>query len=236
MGGSFPVPTTRRGILDAGPLRVWQHDALGLVGLVVTVTRPVSVVVHPRAAAVPPGLLADSIGPAATVTSFESVHAGAGDWGGDFAELRPYRPGDRLTSVHWQAQARYGSVLVRQFEPEASGLVRVVMDDRTGTHHRHTYEQALSLVLGLIEAANQAGLAVELSTLSGRVATFAPSAEGLAEALELLATMSPRPASESDHLDLLISEFGGFTLVTTGTGAPRLPAAVQARATVVTAG
>jgi uncharacterized protein (DUF58 family) len=230
------VPTERRAVLELAPRPVWIHDPAGLVGAVVTVTEPVRVVVHPHPAAIPDGLLTDSIGPASSGGGAGSSHGGSGDWGGDFAELRPYRIGDRLASVHWQALARYGVTLVCQFEPEASGLVRVVVDDRAGAHHRHTYEDALSIVEGLIEAASQDGLAVELSTFSGRAVTVIPNPEGLAEAQELLASMGPRPSSQWSHLDLLISEFGGFTLVTTATGAPRLPGGLRQRAHVVSAG
>ena len=230
------VPTDRRAVVELAPRPVWIHDPAGLVGAAVTSTEPVRVVVHPRSAPIPDGLLTDSIGPASSAGGAGSRHGGAGDWGGDFAELRPYRIGDRLTSVHWQALARYGVTLVRQFEPEASGLVRVVVDDRAGAHHRHTYEDALSIVESLIEAAGQEGLAVELSTFSGRAATVIPNPEGLAEAQELLAGMGPRASSQWSHLDLLISEFGGFTLVTTATGAPRLPDGLRQRAHVVTAG
>ena len=230
------VPTDRRAVLELAPRSVWVHDPAGLVAAMVASTDPVRVVVHPRAAPIPDGLLTDSIGPSSSAAGAGSRHGGSGDWGGDFAELRPYRIGDRLTSVHWQALARYGVTLVRQFEPEASGLVRVVVDDRAGAHHRHTYEDALSIVEGLIEAAGRDGLAVELSTFSGRAATVVPNPEGLAAAQELLAGMGPRPSSQWSHLDLLISEFGGFTLVTTATGAPRLPDGLRQRAHVVTAG
>ena len=179
-------------------------------------------------------MLTNSIGPASTTAGPGVTAVGGGDWGGDFAELRPYRVGDRLSSIHWQSLARYGVALVRQFDPEASGLVRIVVDDRAGAHHRHTYEDALSTTLALIEAAVHAGLPVELSTFSGRRATVAPTPEGLAGVLELLATMGPRPSSEWSHLDLLVSEFGGFTIVTTATGAPRLPEGLRRRAQVVT--
>ena len=233
---ALDVPTARRAVLELAPLRVWYHDPAGLVGVAVTTSRPVRVVVHPPAAPLEAGLLTGSIGPASSAGGAIAHHGGSGDWGGDFAELRPYRVGDRLTSVHWQALARYGVTLVRQFDPEAAGLVRVVVDDRAGAHHRHTYEDALAVVEGLIEASVAAGLPVELSTFSGRSATVVPTPAALAQAQELLAGMGPRPSSEWSHLDLLISEFGGFTLVTTATGAPRLPDGLARRAHVVTAG
>jgi uncharacterized protein (DUF58 family) len=233
---AFVVPTARRAVVGLGPRRVLVHDPFGLVGVEVAATGGVTTIVHPRPRPIPAAVLTNSIGPASTTAGPGVSQTGAGDWGGDFAELRPYVVGDRLSLIHWQAQARYGITLVRQFEPEASGLVRVVIDDRAGAHHRQTYEDSLSIALALIEESVAAGLPVELSTFSGRRATVAPTPEGLAGVLELLATMGPRPSSEWSHLDLLVSEFGGFTIVTTATGAPRLPDALARRAQVVTAG
>ena len=91
------VPTARRGRLELGPLRVWIHDPFGLVGAAVSATRPVRLVVHPRPSLVPAVMLTNSIGPASTTAGPGREPPWAGDWGGDFAELRPYRVGDRLS-------------------------------------------------------------------------------------------------------------------------------------------
>lgn len=51
--------------------------------------------------------------------------------GYDFAELRPYVPGDRLRDLNWGATARHGRPYVNRRHPELSGEVVVVLDTFT---------------------------------------------------------------------------------------------------------
>lgn len=48
--------------------------------------------------------------------------------GGEFAQLRPYAPGDRLRDLNWGATARCGRPVVNRYHPEQSGEVVVVID------------------------------------------------------------------------------------------------------------
>ena len=48
--------------------------------------------------------------------------------GTDFAELRPYRPGDRLRDISWGTSARLGIPWVRVSHPERTGTVLIVLD------------------------------------------------------------------------------------------------------------
>ncbi len=48
--------------------------------------------------------------------------------GTDFAELRPYRPGDRLRDVSWGTSARLGEPWVTVRHPERTGTVLLVLD------------------------------------------------------------------------------------------------------------
>jgi uncharacterized protein (DUF58 family) len=48
--------------------------------------------------------------------------------GVDFAELRPYAPGDRLRDMNWTATARRGSPFVNRYHPESAGEMAVVLD------------------------------------------------------------------------------------------------------------
>lgn len=48
--------------------------------------------------------------------------------GGEFAELRPYVPGDRLRDLNWGATARLGEPHVNRRHPERSGEVVIVID------------------------------------------------------------------------------------------------------------
>ena len=48
--------------------------------------------------------------------------------GSDFAELRPYRPGDRLRDLSWGTSARLGVPWVRVNHPERTGTVLLLVD------------------------------------------------------------------------------------------------------------
>lgn len=48
--------------------------------------------------------------------------------GTDFAELRPYRPGDRLRDLSWGTSARLGVPWVRVNHPERTGTVMLLLD------------------------------------------------------------------------------------------------------------
>jgi uncharacterized protein (DUF58 family) len=48
--------------------------------------------------------------------------------GSDIAELRPYRPGDRLRDVSWAATARTGQPWVAEHHPQRTGTVVVLLD------------------------------------------------------------------------------------------------------------
>lgn len=48
--------------------------------------------------------------------------------GSDFAELRPYRPGDRLRDLSWATSARLGDPWVTVHHPERTGTVMILLD------------------------------------------------------------------------------------------------------------
>ena len=142
------LPTGRRGVFTIGPLRLWVHDPFAFCGLVVATARPVTLVVHP-------GMVADTAPPAVLPggsgsTQFRDGPAGVhtDDPGGEWSGLRPYEPGDRLHLLSWQAEARFGALLVHDFRPDSEDVVTIVFDDRAGVHRRHAFEEALGAVLG----------------------------------------------------------------------------------------
>jgi uncharacterized protein (DUF58 family) len=48
--------------------------------------------------------------------------------GYEFAELRPYQPGDRLRDLNWTATARHGRPFVNRHHPDLAGDVVIVLD------------------------------------------------------------------------------------------------------------
>lgn len=100
------LPTAHCGALTIAPVRVWVYDYLGLLRLPRKVAAQ-TVTVLPRSVEFPlPATL--------------KRHAGSTlrpKPGGGFAEhhdLRLYRPGDSLHSIHWKLTAKTGKLIVRE--------------------------------------------------------------------------------------------------------------------------
>jgi uncharacterized protein (DUF58 family) len=189
---TVPLPTSRRGVFTLGPLQLWAHDPFALVGVTVAVARPVSLVVHPAAE---PGPAASAVGRGSSGASRFAdgpARSHTDDPGGEWSGLRPYRPGDRLHLLSWQAEARSGDLLVHDFRPDSEDVLTVVFDDRAGVHRRPAFEKALGALLGLASAAED-GVATDydVSTLSGRRVRGSITPDGLVALMTFLAETQP---------------------------------------------
>ncbi|WP_324651204.1 DUF58 domain-containing protein [Georgenia sp. H159] len=106
----FAIPTSRRSVIDVGPVRTVRGDPLGLMRRGVAWGESQELYVHPRTVPLTSsaaGFLHDLEGrPTRDITSADlSFHA-----------LREYVPGDDRRYVHWRSSARTGTLMVRQFE------------------------------------------------------------------------------------------------------------------------
>lgn len=217
---AFALPTGRRGVHVIGPLRLWVHDPFGLVSRPVAEADRVILVVHPALAPA-----ARTVVPRVVVHPRESGRpdaspAGDEDPGGELSGLRPYRPGDRLRLLSWSAEARYGTLMVHQFQPDGQARISIVVDDRAGVHRKAAFEEALSATYGLVSDACNSSLDVEITTLSGRGSGRASSPEGMVDLLTFLARASPRPVSATNAP----LPAGASAVVTTSTARATLPA------------
>lgn len=64
--------------------------------------------------------------------------------GSDFAEFRPYRPGDRLRDLSWATSARLGEPWVTVHHPERTGTVVILLDAYFRDEHDSTEALALA--------------------------------------------------------------------------------------------
>ncbi|MHC2998345.1 DUF58 domain-containing protein [Microbacterium sp. HJ5] len=106
----FAIPTTKRAVVEVGPVSVVRGDPLGLFERVHRKDEPVDLFVHPRTVLFEGqslGFLRDLEGLPATDLSRDDV---------SFHALREYQPGDDLRHVHWKSTARTGTLMVRQYE------------------------------------------------------------------------------------------------------------------------
>ncbi|OJF13682.1 DUF58 domain-containing protein [Couchioplanes caeruleus] len=164
----YPVPTTRRGVVPVGPLRVTRDDPLGLLTLSRAYGGTTTVWVHPRIhllRAVPAGMARSLDGridkvPHGTIT---------------FDSLREYVVGDELRRVHWRSSAKVGELMVREQLDTSEPTIVVVLDDRAAAHPAQrdgvaeSFEAACEAAASIVAAAVREDLPVALHLVSGPV-------------------------------------------------------------------
>ncbi len=165
----YPVPTSRRGVVPIGPLRVVRGDPLGLMRLTRSHGATATVWVHPRIhplAAVPAGAARSLDGridgvPHGTIT---------------FDALREYVVGDELRRVHWRTSAKVGELMVREDVDTSLPSLVVVLDDRASAHpgardgYADSFEAACEAAASVIAAAVREDLPVRLRLVCGESA------------------------------------------------------------------
>ncbi|GIF67662.1 hypothetical protein Ais01nite_56970 [Asanoa ishikariensis] len=208
----YPVPTTRRGVVTVGPLRVSRRDPLGLVTAARSHGGTGTVWVHPRIhplTAVPAGAMrsldgrVDSV-PHGTIT---------------FDSLREYVVGDELRRVHWRTSARIGELMVREQLDTSLPQLVVLLDNRAAAHpdrtggEAPTFEAACEAAASVVTAAVRADVDVTLLLVAGDTTPATRPLDRLAEAA--LTTGDLQAAT-----DRLRQQRAGDTVIfLTGTGA-----------------
>lgn len=192
---SYDAPTSRRGVVEAGPLEITRRDPLGLVGVVRRYGSSIRVWVRPRVhliGSVPVGLSRSMDGRVDRVPHGSIT----------FAALREYVVGDDLRQVHWRTSARVGELMVREHVDTSLPRIVVLLDDRAGAHTRDaagesTFEAACEAAASVLVAAVQADVHVELALMSGAAASGAglagPAVVGPMLDLLAEATLVPGP-------------------------------------------
>jgi uncharacterized protein (DUF58 family) len=176
---SYPVPTSRRGVIEVGPLEISRRDPLGLVGVVRSYGGAIKVWVRPRVhsiAAVPVGLS----------RSMDGRVDGVPHGSITFAALREYVIGDDLRHVHWRTSARVGELMVREHVDTSLPRVVLLVDDRASAHTmgvtgESTFEAVCEAAASVLVAAFREDVHVEIQFVSGMV-----GAQGRLEAGPLL--------------------------------------------------
>lgn len=236
------VPTANRGVLGLPPLRLWTQDPFGLFGVAGPPQHPLALVVYPAPAGSTAALAApDNPRGDDPVQTGQATASTGKDEPAELLGLRPYRVGDRLHLVHWPSLAGAGPIMVREFAPDRSQVVRIVLDDRASIHRRLAFDHALSVTHGLITEARAAGHTSDLLTLCGYRALVPPTDEGMAGVLPILATLNPRPAGSAPDGPSGVGirwddrwDIGPCTVVTTTTAESTLPPSVLGLGRIIT--
>ncbi len=129
--------------------------------------------------------------------------------GGEFYDLRDYRPGDNPRWIHWRTSARRDGLVVRQFEDQTQQGLCLVLDlwfahqDRTARHGAEVLISFAATVLA--DQVRRARVPVWLILLGDQVQQVrGPCSQAtLHQALEALALAHP---SQHDHLKLVLEQ------------------------------
>lgn len=100
--------TAHCGLLELRVDRAWACDHLGLFSLPVPLPPPARMVCGPIPAQVQPPRIPEGQG--ARTTPASASQAGPGE---DY-DLRDYRPGDPMRSVHWKLSSKWDQLIVRE--------------------------------------------------------------------------------------------------------------------------
>ncbi|MFV0308916.1 MAG: DUF58 domain-containing protein [Desertimonas sp.] len=152
---AYPVPTSRRGIIIAGPLVVRHLDPFGLVVADRRFGGTCMVRVRPRRLPVrllPAGRRRELEGP--TRERSEGTTA--------FHQLRPYTPGDDLRRIHWRSTAKHGDLLVKQMVDTSQPELVVLLDNRAEVIGADDFEEAVDIAASLASAAEAEGYPADL--------------------------------------------------------------------------
>lgn len=219
---AYRLPTSRRGLLELGPLSVTLEDPFGLSRTTTPAAPPTEVIVYPHVDVVAP----------LPHTSDHDLLSGMrrrntlGRTGEELYALRPYVMGDDLRRVHWPSTARHDELMVRQHELPWQGRATVVLDVRAHGHAGNSFEVAVSAAAGVLSAAARRSDMVRVLTTAGVDSDFGAGAEHLEALMEHLAVVGTTPdANLRRTVEHLRRSSTGGALVLVGGDLP--PAEVQ---------
>lgn len=155
------IPTSRRGIIVVGPVRIVRGDPLGLAKRSVSSSVPIELFVHPRVLPIPSldaGFVRDLEGRPTSDPSVSDL---------DFHTLRPYVAGDDRRHVHWQSSARVSA---------QRGVTTLMMKGYTDTRRSH---------LGLVFDGRLAGYADDAAFEDAVTAAASVAVRALRDEMEV---------------------------------------------------
>ena len=223
----FAIPTSRRTILQVGPVRSVRGDPVGLLRRQVKWTDPVELYVHPKTVQLDetaPGLIRDLEG----ITTRDLTNSDIA-----FHALRDYVAGDDRRYIHWKSSARTGTLMVRQFEQTRRSVLALGLSTSPDDYADPAeFETAISILgsLGLQAVRDEMDIVVQTSKQT------LPSTTGkrLLDALSGV-EWSPRHDRFLDLAATIAQQHGGASVIMLHAGATVEPALVRRARTLLPA-
>jgi len=183
--GAYSLPTSRRGVLDLGPIRIDDVEGLGLARKRHHIDTRVRLIVHPPIEVLP--LIRVPAGDDPLLG--EELRQSLGLSDEDFDGLRPYVPGDDLRTIHWPSSARGDELQVRQFRPPRHGHLSIVIDTRHPGGTARALDCTTSIAGSVAASVLAAGDATRIETTDGRSTPLVSGSPQLDSLLEFLALL-----------------------------------------------
>ena len=120
---SLPLRCTRWGLWDVGEIEVRARDPFRFVVWETSIHDPLVVKAYPRQEA-----LSRIVSARETQAFTGSEVARVKGDGIEYADIRDYRPGDRVRSINWRASARRRGLVVNERHPERNTDVVLLLD------------------------------------------------------------------------------------------------------------
>ncbi len=133
----------------------------------------------------------------------------------EFAEVRPYEPGDDIRAIDWSASARMGQPYVKRHVEERESVMMLLFDVsgslRVGSRalkSRYVAEAAAVLALAAVKNNDKVGLIL----FSDRVEKYVPPRKGRRHALRVVReTLTHRASHEGTDIASALAFFGRVT-------------------------
>lgn len=183
--GAYRLPTSRRGVLDLGPIEITDTDGLGLARRRHQLETRVRLVVHPPIETLPAVRAPTGDDPLLG----EELRQSLGLSDEEFDGLREYVAGDDLRKIHWPSSARHDELQVRQFRPPRHGRLSAVIDTRPPSDTVAALDRTTSIAGSIVSSVLHAGDSTRIETTDGRSTPFVSTAPQLDSLLEFLALL-----------------------------------------------
>ena len=146
---AFAASPRRWGAHSVGPLAVRARDPLGVTTWEGRLGRRLHLRAFPREQR-----LRELVAPLRTQPFLGTHVARARGEGIEFADIRPFRVGDRVRQINWRATARRGAPQVNERHPEHSSDVVLLLDtfEEARDHAGGTLDSAVRAAAGLARA------------------------------------------------------------------------------------
>jgi uncharacterized protein (DUF58 family) len=183
VSAAYRVPTTRRGVLQTGPLRAERSDLLGLCRRSTWLAGAGEVLVVPERVPLSfPGTTSSGrLGQHLRMKAF-------GQTGSEFHSQREYVNGDDLRRINWKSSARAGTLIVRETALEGVQRCVVVLDTQAAAYDDDdSFERAVTAAASVVAASSAVGIPTRLVApgIDLRGSDVAP------QSLRWLATVQP---------------------------------------------